>query len=169
MVHNRSGLETTARAGDSIATQQGMDVPTEVEVPTQEQQGEVLQPVSTPQVYTAGTYAATFRPSQFKKPEEVDQAKERTPLRSLLFEAPMRPLDVSRNMYLDYTATQSIKFYNKGCEKLAGEDGKLLLTWLLQVQDKAVMFTWIPILTIKGKLLTQQFAELSMEEVRAHA
>jgi hypothetical protein len=57
----------------------------------------------------------------------------------------------------------------KECEKLAGEDGKLFLTWLLQVQDKAVMFTWIPILTIKGKLLTQQFAELSMEEVRAHA
>jgi hypothetical protein len=31
------------------------------------------------------------------------------------------------------------------------------------------MFTWIPILTIKGKLLTQQFAEITMDEVRAHA
>jgi hypothetical protein len=31
------------------------------------------------------------------------------------------------------------------------------------------MFTWIPILTIKGKLLTQQFADLSMDEVRTHA
>jgi hypothetical protein len=63
------------------------------------------------------------------------------------------------------------KFYNKGCEKLPGEafNGKLLLTWLVQVQDKARMFTWLPILTIKGKLLTQQFADLSMEEVRAHA
>jgi hypothetical protein len=25
----------------------------------------------------------------------------------------MRPLDEARNMYLDYTTTQSIKFYNK--------------------------------------------------------
>jgi hypothetical protein len=87
------------------------------------------------------------------------------------FEAPMRPLDVARSMYLDYTTTQSIKFYNKGCEKLPGEafNGKLLLTWLIQVQDKARMFTWTPILTIKGKLLTKQFSELTMEEVKAHA
>ena len=92
-------------------------------------------------------------------------------MRTLAFEAPMRPLDVARGMYLDYTTTQSIKFYNKGCEKLPGEafNGKLLLTWLVQVQDKARMFTWIPILTIKGKLLTQQFADLSMDEVRTHA
>jgi hypothetical protein len=42
----------------------------------------------------------------------------------------MRPLDVARNMYLDYSAVQSIKFYNKGVEKLPGEafNGKLLLT-----------------------------------------
>ena len=83
----------------------------------------------------------------------------------------MRPLDVARTMYLDYTTTQSIKFYNKGCEKLPGEpfNGKMLLTWLVQVQDKATMFTWTSILTIKGKLLTQQFTELTMEEVKAHA
>jgi hypothetical protein len=31
------------------------------------------------------------------------------------------------------------------------------------------MFTWTPILTINGKLLTKQFSELTMEEVRAHA
>jgi hypothetical protein len=28
----------------------------------------------------------------------------------------MRPLNVARNMYLDYSAVQSIKFYNKGVE-----------------------------------------------------
>jgi hypothetical protein len=39
-----------------------------------------------------------------------------TPRRTFTFEAPMRPLDVARNMYLDYTTTQSIKFYNKGVE-----------------------------------------------------
>jgi hypothetical protein len=47
--------------------------------------------------------------------------------------------------------------------------GTIHLTWLVQVQDKARMFTWIPIMTIKGKLLTQQFADISMEEVREHA
>ena len=90
---------------------------------------------------------------------------------SIIFQAQMRPLDVARTSYLDYTKTQSIKFYNKGCEKLSGEpfNGKMLLTWLVQVQDKARMFTWIPILTTKGKMLTQQFADISMEEVRAHA
>jgi hypothetical protein len=31
------------------------------------------------------------------------------------------------------------------------------------------MFTWTSILTIKGKLLTQHFTELTMEEVKAHA
>jgi hypothetical protein len=79
-----------------------------------------------------------------------------TPRRNFTFEAPMRPLDVARNMYLDYTITQSIKFYNKGVEKLPGEafNGKLLLTWLIQAQDKANMFTWTSILTIKGKPLT---------------
>jgi hypothetical protein len=67
-----------------------------------------------------------------------------TPRRTSTFEAPMRPLDVARNMYLDYSVVQSIKFYNKGVEKLPGEafNGKLLLTWLIQVQDKANMFTW---------------------------
>ena len=92
-------------------------------------------------------------------------------MRGLSFEAPMRPLDVQRDMYLDYTNTQAIKFYNKGCEKLSGEafSGKMLLTWLVQVQDKANMFTWTPILTIKGKLLTQHYTEITMDDVRAHA
>ncbi len=34
-------------------------------------------------------------------------------MRSLVFEAPMRPMDVARSMYLDYTTTQSIKFIIK--------------------------------------------------------
>jgi hypothetical protein len=89
----------------------------------------------------------------------------------VIFQAPMRPLDVARTSNLDYTKTQSIKFYNKGCEKLSGEpfNGKMLLTGLVQVQDKARMFTWIPIMTIKDKLLNQQFADISREEVREHA
>jgi hypothetical protein len=74
-------------------------------------------------------------------------------------------------MYLDYSAVQSIKFYNKGVEKLPGEafNGKLLLTWLIQVQNKANMFTWTSILTINGRPLTQNFTKITMEEVRAHA
>jgi hypothetical protein len=100
-----------------------------------------------------------------------NQMKQGEALRAFTFEASMRPLDVARSMYLDYTTTQSIKFYNKGCEKLLGEpfNGKMLMTWLVQVQDKANMFTWTSILTIKGKLLTQHFTELTMEEVKAHA
>lgn len=31
------------------------------------------------------------------------------------------------------------------------------------------MFTWISIVTIKGKFPTQQFSEINMEEVRSHA
>jgi len=83
----------------------------------------------------------------------------------------MRLLDVQRDMYLDYTTTQSIKFYSKGYEKLPGDpfNGKMVLKWLVQVQDKANMFTWTPILTVKGKLLTQHFTEITMEDVRAHA
>jgi hypothetical protein len=94
-----------------------------------------------------------------------------TPRRTYTFEAPMRPLDVARDMYLDYSTTQAIKFYNKGVEKLPGEaiNGKLLITWLIQVQDKANMFTWTSILTIKGKPLTQNFTKITMEEVRDHA
>jgi hypothetical protein len=74
-------------------------------------------------------------------------------------------------MYLDYTTTQSIKFYNKGVVKLLGEsfNGNLLLTWLIQIQDKANMYTWTSILTVKGKLLTQNLTEITMEDVRAHA
>jgi len=49
------------------------------------------------------------------------QLKSGEALRTFTFEAPMRPLDVARNMYLDYATTQSIKFYNKGCEKLPGD------------------------------------------------
>ena len=225
MVHTRSGLETTAMEGqdNTATTQQGEDIPAEVQIPTQVQQGGAQTPI----VYTAGTYAATyqrpptiqrtpsvpgnFRPAQFaflpapdfstaRQPSEDAEEEEEhvqgvpsiaprivnlgepSPdskpaatsqgfMRSMRFEAPMRPLDVARSMYLDYTTTQSIKFYNKGCEKLPGEafNGKLLLTWLIQVQDKASMFTWTPILTIKGKLLTKQFSELTMEEVKAHA
>jgi hypothetical protein len=119
-----------------------------------------LSPSAAPQVQTQPAIPAQQNPSGAG-----------IAMRGLSFEAPMRPLDVQRDMYLDYTNTQAIKFYNKGCEKLPGEafGGKMLLTWLVQVQDKANMFTWTPILTIKGKLLTQHYTEITMEDVRAHA
>jgi hypothetical protein len=100
-------------------------------------------------------------PRQPVVPSPQNQLKSGEALRTFTFEAPMRPLDVARNMYLDYTTTQSIKFYKKGCEKLPGDpfNGKMLMIWLVKVQDKANMFTWTSILTIKGKLLTQHFTE----------
>jgi hypothetical protein len=36
--------------------------------------------------------------------------KSREAIRTFMFEAPMTPFDVARNMHLDYTTTQSIKF-----------------------------------------------------------
>jgi hypothetical protein len=89
-------------------------------------------------------------PPQYKK--GADQALSSG---NITFQAPMRLLDVARTAYLDYTKSQSIKFYNRGCEKLSGEpfNGKMLLTWLVQVQEKARMFTWIPILISKVSCL----------------
>ena len=109
--------------------------------------------------------------SESEAPQQKKGADQLLSSGNIIFQAPMRPLDVARTKYIDYTKTQSIKFYNKGCEKLSGEpfNGKMILTWLVQVQDKARMLTWIPILTIKGKLLTKQIADISMEEVRANA
>jgi hypothetical protein len=185
------------------------DIPEQIEVTTPQGITTPVRtaPSQTPEVYVAGTYAASlprspsepanFRPAQFsfipqpdyrtarepseegeiaeaetgKQPAANEQTSNRANRRTLNFEAPMRPLDVARDMYLDYTSPQSIKFYSKGCEKLPGEpfNGKMLLTWLVQIQDKATVYTWTSILTIKGKLLTQQFTQITMEEVRAHA
>jgi hypothetical protein len=55
-------------------------------------------------------------PNQLVISSPQNQMKSGEALRSFSFEAPMRPLDVARNKYLYYTITQSIKFYNKGCE-----------------------------------------------------
>jgi hypothetical protein len=84
---------------------------------------------------------------------------------------PMRPLDVAQEQPLNYTTPQTIKFYNKGIEKLYGYafDGNLLFTWLIKVQDKAIMMAWLGILTIDEKILTTNFSEISMDSVRAHA
>jgi hypothetical protein len=70
MVHTRSGLETAAMEGqeNTVTTQQGGDIPAEVQVPTQVQQGDAQAPM----VYTAGTYAATFqRPPTIQRTPSV--------------------------------------------------------------------------------------------------
>jgi hypothetical protein len=183
-----------ASQGD-LAVDQG----TQVQSPSQQQgqkpaaaQGVYVEGTYPATLARAAQGTPPYRPPQFAfttpqarqsqeaykstKPHEDSDDSESTkpaptPRRTFTFEAPMRPLDVARNMYLDYTTTQSIKFYNKGVEKLPGEafNGKLLLTWLIQVKGKANMFTWTSILIIKGKLLTQNFTKLTMEEVRARA
>jgi hypothetical protein len=56
------GQENTA------TTQQGGDIPAEVQIPTQVQQGDAQAPM----VYTAGTYAATFqRPPTIQRTQSV--------------------------------------------------------------------------------------------------
>jgi hypothetical protein len=114
--------------------------------------------LTTPQLRpTQGEYKSTRSHedsdgSESTKPTQLPTNQVRSSMRALTFEAPMRPLDVAKSMYLDCTTTQTIKFYNKGVEKLPGVqfNGKLLLTWLVQVQDKANMYTWTSILTVKG-------------------
>jgi hypothetical protein len=84
---------------------------------------------------------------------------------------PMRPLDIGKEWYLDYTSPTTIKLYNKAIEAVKGEafDGKYLYSWLARVHDKARAYSWLSILTINGKILTKSYADISMEEVRQHA
>jgi hypothetical protein len=88
-----------------------------------------------------------------------------------LVPTPMRPMDVAQEHPLDYTTSQTIKFFNKGIAKLTGDpfDGTLLFTWLIKVQDKALMMVWLGILTIDDKVLITNFSEISLGRVRAHA
>jgi hypothetical protein len=74
----------------------------------------------------------------------------------------MESLIIDNNFYLDYRNSQSIKFFNKGVEKLPGEvfTGKNIFSWLRRLEVKANEFHWIPTLTIDGKLLKTHFAEL---------
>ena len=85
--------------------------------------------------------------------------------------APMRPMDVAREWYLDYVSPQSIKFYNKAIEHLPGEkfNGTMLHTWLQILTDRAHTCAWTNILTIGGKLLTTNYADMSLKEVKAPA
>ena len=79
----------------------------------------------------------------------------------------MRPMDVAQEYSLDYTTPQTKKFFTKGIEKLTGDafDGTMLFTWLIKIQDKALLYSWIPNLTIGGKILTTSFADISLAQV----
>jgi len=83
----------------------------------------------------------------------------------------MEPLSIDHNLYLDYRDPQSIKFFNKGRERIPGDpfSGKNILSWLKRLEIKANEFHWIPSLTIDGKPLTTHFAELSMDTVKKAA
>jgi len=85
--------------------------------------------------------------------------------------APMRPMDVAKEWYLDYVSPQSIKFYNKVVEALPGEkfNGTMIHTWLQVLTDRAYNCAWDSIITINGRLLTQHYCEITPAEVRAHA
>jgi len=94
------------------------------------------QPRQTQEEYKSTRSHEDSDGSESTKPTQPPTNQVRSSMRALTFEAPTRPFNVIRSMYLEYTTTQSIKFYNKGVEKLPGEqfNGKLLLTWLVQVQ-----------------------------------
>jgi len=67
----------------------------------------------------------------------------------------MEPLSINHNLFLDYRSPQSIKFFNKGRERLPGDpfSGKNIFSWLKRLEIKANEFHWIPTLTIEGKTL----------------
>jgi hypothetical protein len=94
-----------------------------------------------------------------------------TPSQLATLTAPMTPMDVAKEWYLDYVSPQSIKFYNKAVEALPGEkfNGTMIHTWLQVLTDRAYNCAWDSIITINGKLLTQHYAEITPAEVRAHA
>jgi hypothetical protein len=83
----------------------------------------------------------------------------------------MESLSIDHNLYLDYRCPQSIKFFNKGRERLPGDPffGRNIFSWLKRLEIKANEFHWIPTLTIDGKLLTTHFVELSMGTVKTAA
>ena len=85
--------------------------------------------------------------------------------------APMRPMDIAKEWYLDYVSPQSIKFYNKAVEALPGEKFNVTMihTWLQVLTERAYNCAWDSIITINGKPLTQHYAEITPAEVRAHA
>jgi hypothetical protein len=83
----------------------------------------------------------------------------------------VEPLIIDHNLYLDYRSPQSIKLFNKGRERLPGGpfSRSNIFSWLNRLEIKANEFQWIPTLTIDGKLLTTNFAELSMDTVKKAA
>jgi len=114
-----------------------------------------------------------FHPTS-KKPERIIEEhmkQEKSQLWNRTNVVAMEPLSINHNHYLDYRCPQSIKFFNKGRERLTGDpiSGKNILFWLKRLEIKANEFQWIPTLTIDGKLLTTHFAELSMGTVKTAA
>ena len=85
--------------------------------------------------------------------------------------APMRPMDVESDCSLDYVTPQSIKFYHRAIEKLPGEkfNGNMLHTWLKRINDRAISCAWTSIFNIKGRLITEKYAEITLKDVKAHA
>jgi len=85
--------------------------------------------------------------------------------------APKRPMDVASEWYLDYISPQSIKFYHRAIQQLPGEkfNGSMLYSCLQLITDRATTCAWTSMMTVKGRLLTQNYAEVTLKDVRAHA
>lgn len=76
-----------------------------------------------------------------------------------------------KSTHLTTQLLKSLSSIIKEIEKLSGDafDGTLLFTWLIKVQDKALMMALLGILTIAEKILTINFSEITLDRVRAHA
>jgi len=79
-------------------------------------------------------------------------ANSAAPLQVASLTAPMRPMDVAKEWYLDYVSPKPNKLYNKAVEALPGEkfNGTMIHTWLQVLTDRAFNCAWDSIITVNG-------------------
>jgi hypothetical protein len=173
MVELRSGTTT---GGDNTRTPGTRDpsIPENIEIASQGDlavnKGAQLQspnqnqgqtPTTAQGVYVGGTYPATLtRAAQGSPPYRPPQFAFTTP----------QP----RQSQEEYKSTKSHEDSDESASTRPAPSPKRVFTFEapmrpLDVARKANMYTWTLIFTGKGKLLTQNFTERTMEDVRAHA
>jgi hypothetical protein len=85
--------------------------------------------------------------------------------------APMRPMDAVKVWFLDYVSPQSTNSTTKPLDTY--QERNLMGTFY--IHDCSSLLTapmscaWTNILAIIGRMLTEYYAELSLNEVKAHA
>jgi hypothetical protein len=151
-LNNKENINQEEQLVDSENTNQ----PGEAEQPTLQPEGEQLreenqqvQPSNQSRPPTPNWTGFTPEPN-FQEARENDRQDFETgemedhPSYSKIWNrvqvVAMEPLSIDNNFYMDYRNPQSIKFFNKGVEKLPGEafTRKNIFSWLKRLQIKAI-------------------------------